>query len=139
MTTVKTCGAALRVLRKKTVTVYIEIWNLVFMPVQPSSQTGTLEVHCRSRQSTPRLWVLERIAAGIQTCAFKIRKPTTFVALIKAAAAAVGTEGFASAIMTCHCRPYSRSCSFLIADGVLPSNEGRGYCAAADYSPSCPT
>ncbi len=101
---------------------YIEIWNLVFM--QFNRQTdGSMEP--LPQPSVDTGMGLERIAAVLQHVHSNY-ETDTFVALIKAAAEAVGTEDLSSQSLRV-IADHIRSCSFLIADGVLPSNEGRGY------------
>ncbi|MFN3262503.1 MAG: alanine--tRNA ligase [Pikeienuella sp.] len=103
---------------------FIEIWNLVFMQFE-SHEDG-------SRTALPRPSIdtgmgLERIGAVLQG---KHDNYDTDVmrSLIEASAAATGTDPDGPGRI--HHRviaDHLRSTSFLIADGVLPSNEGRGY------------
>lgn len=101
---------------------YIEIWNLVFMQYNRQAD-GTLEP--LPDPSIDTGMGLERIAAILQGVHSNY-ETDTFQALIKAAAQAVGvddTESKSLRVIADHIR----SCSFLIVDGVMPSNEGRGY------------
>ena len=101
---------------------YIEIWNLVFM--QFNRQTdGTMEP--LPKPSVDTGMGLERIATILQGVHSNY-DIDLFQALIKAAAKAVGTEDLSSQSLRV-IADHIRSCSFLIADGVMPSNEGRGY------------
>lgn len=101
---------------------YIEIWNLVFMQYnrQPDGSMEPLE-----KQSIDTGMGLERIAAIMQGVHSNY-ETDTFVALIKAAAQEVGCEDLTQQSLRV-IADHIRSCSFLIVDGVLPSNEGRGY------------
>ncbi|MCH8500606.1 MAG: alanine--tRNA ligase [Aliidiomarina sp.] len=101
---------------------YIEIWNLVFMQYNRQAD-GTLEP--LPKPSVDTGMGLERIAAVLQHVHSNY-ETDTFVALIKAAAQAVGTDDLSAQSLRV-IADHIRSCSFLIADGVLPSNEGRGY------------
>lgn len=101
---------------------YIEIWNLVFMQYNRQAD-GTLDP--LPKPSVDTGMGLERIAAVLQHVHSNY-ETDTFVALIKAAAQAVGTDDLSAQSLRV-IADHIRSCSFLIADGVLPSNEGRGY------------
>ena len=101
---------------------YIEIWNLVFMQYNRQAD-GTMEP--LPKPSVDTGMGLERIAAVMQHVHSNY-ETDTFVALIKAAAEAVGTDDLSAQSLRV-IADHIRSCSFLIADGVLPSNEGRGY------------
>lgn len=101
---------------------YIEIWNLVFMQYNRQAD-GTLDP--LPKPSVDTGMGLERIAAVLQHVHSNY-ETDTFVALIKAAATAVGTDDLQAQSLRV-IADHIRSCSFLIADGVLPSNEGRGY------------
>lgn len=101
---------------------YIEIWNLVFMQYNRQAD-GTMEP--LPKPSVDTGMGLERIAAVMQNVHSNY-ETDTFVALIKAAAQAVGTDDLSAQSLRV-IADHIRSCSFLIADGVLPSNEGRGY------------
>lgn len=101
---------------------YIEIWNLVFMQYNRQAD-GTLDP--LPKPSVDTGMGLERIAAVLQHVHSNY-ETDTFVALIKAAAAAVGTDDLQAQSLRV-IADHIRSCSFLIADGVQPSNEGRGY------------
>ncbi|EGN74358.1 alanine--tRNA ligase [Idiomarina sp. A28L] len=101
---------------------YIEIWNLVFMQFNRQAD-GSMEP--LPQPSVDTGMGLERIAAVLQHVHSNY-ETDTFVALIKAAAEAVGTEELSAQSLRV-IADHIRSCSFLIADGVLPSNEGRGY------------
>ncbi|WP_434131009.1 alanine--tRNA ligase [Methylocaldum sp. GT1BB] len=101
---------------------YIEIWNLVFMQYDRAPD-GTLTP--LPRPSVDTGMGLERIAAVVQGVHSNY-EIDIFKALIRAAAdlARVGsTDNSSLRVLADHIR----SCAFLIADGVLPSNEGRGY------------
>jgi alanyl-tRNA synthetase len=104
---------------------FIEIWNLVFMQFE-EGPPGT-------RNALPRPSIdtgmgLERIAAILQG-KHDNYDIDTFVALIQASADATGVPADDPRFRASHrvVADHLRSASFLIADGVLPSNEGRGY------------
>ena len=101
---------------------YIEIWNNVFMQF---NRTADGVLHPLPAPSVDTGMGLERISAVMQhvNSNYDI---DLFQSLLKASAEAIGcaNEGQASLKVVAD---HIRSCSFLIADGVLPSNEGRGY------------
>jgi alanyl-tRNA synthetase len=101
---------------------YIEIWNLVFMQYQRSTD-GTMEP--LPKPSIDTGMGLERIAAVMQGVHSNY-EIDLFQTLLKAAAAATGTNDLESKSLRV-IADHIRSCSFLIVDGVVPSNEGRGY------------
>ena len=101
---------------------YIEIWNLVFMQFNRHAD-GTMEP--LPKPSVDTGMGLERIATILQGVHSNY-DIDLFQALIKAAATAVGTDDLSSQSLRV-IADHIRSCSFLIADGVMPSNEGRGY------------
>ncbi|MCC4264110.1 alanine--tRNA ligase [Oceanimonas baumannii] len=101
---------------------YIEIWNLVFMQFNRHAD-GTMEP--LPKPSVDTGMGLERIATILQGVHSNY-EIDLFQALIKAAAEAVGTTDLDNKSLRV-IADHIRSCSFLIADGVMPSNEGRGY------------
>ncbi|WP_404399631.1 alanine--tRNA ligase [Idiomarina seosinensis] len=101
---------------------FIEIWNLVFMQYNRQAD-GTLEP--LPDPSIDTGMGLERIAAILQNVHSNY-EIDTFQALIQAAAQAVGTTDTDNKSLRV-IADHIRSCSFLIVDGVMPSNEGRGY------------
>jgi alanyl-tRNA synthetase len=101
---------------------YIEIWNLVFMQYDRSAD-GTLAP--LPKPSVDTGMGLERISAVMQHV-HNNYDTDLFQPLIQAAAKLAQTNdltNFSLRVIADHIR----SCSFLITDGVLPSNEGRGY------------
>ncbi len=101
---------------------FIEIWNIVFMQYNRKID-GTFE-----KLAKPMIdngLGLERIAAVLQGVHSNY-EIDLFVALEKAAASILGITDLTSKSLRV-ISDHIRSCSFLIADGVLPSNEGRGY------------
>jgi alanyl-tRNA synthetase len=101
---------------------YIEIWNIVFMQFNRHSD-GRMEP--LPKPSVDTGMGLERIAAILQHVHSNY-EIDTFVALIKAAAEATGATDLSDKSLRV-VADHIRSCSFLIVDGVQPSNEGRGY------------
>jgi alanyl-tRNA synthetase len=101
---------------------WIEIWNLVFMQFDRSAD-GVLAP--LPKPSVDTGMGLERTAAVMQGVHSNY-EIDLFVNLIKAAAAATRTSDLTSSSLRV-IADHIRACSFLIADGVLPSNEGRGY------------
>jgi alanyl-tRNA synthetase len=104
---------------------FIEIWNLVFMQFEegpPGVRTPL------PRPSIDTGMGLERIAAILQG-KHDNYDIDTFVALINASADATGVPADDPRYRASHrvVADHLRSASFLMADGVLPSNEGRGY------------
>jgi alanyl-tRNA synthetase len=101
---------------------YIEIWNNVFMQF---NRTADGVLHPLPAPSVDTGMGLERVSAVLQhvNSNYEI---DLFKSLLDAAAKAIGcsNEGQASLKVVAD---HIRSCGFLIADGVLPSNEGRGY------------
>ncbi len=103
---------------------FIEIWNLVFMQFEQVSKTERLNL---PRPSIDTGMGLERIAAVLQGTHDNY-ETDLFRALISAivertGVAAEGKNKASNRVIADHLR----ASSFLIADGVLPSNEGRGY------------
>ncbi|HTJ54842.1 MAG TPA: alanine--tRNA ligase [Nitrosospira sp.] len=101
---------------------YVEIWNLVFMQYNRDS-AGTL--HPLPRPSVDTGMGLERIAAVMQQVHSNY-EIDLFQDLIGAAAHATHTTDLSSTSLRV-IADHIRACSFLIADGVIPGNEGRGY------------
>jgi len=101
---------------------YIEIWNLVFMQFNRSAD-GTMNP--LPAPSVDTGMGLERISAVLQHVHSNY-EIDLFQSLLNAAAKAIGCANNGQASLKV-VADHIRSCSFLIADGVLPSNEGRGY------------
>ncbi|WP_447529642.1 alanine--tRNA ligase [Vreelandella sp. TE19] len=101
---------------------YIEIWNLVFMQFDRDAQ-GTLNP--LPKPSIDTGMGLERVAAVMQGVHSNY-EIDLFQNLLKAAAQATGYSDLEAPSLRV-IADHIRSCAFLIADGVLPSNEGRGY------------
>jgi alanyl-tRNA synthetase len=101
---------------------WIEIWNLVFMQFDrdASGQLTPLP-----KPSVDTGMGLERVAAVMQGVHSNYQIDL-FQGLIRAAAQATNTADLSSSSLRV-IADHIRACSFLIADGVLPSNEGRGY------------
>ncbi|WP_415896228.1 alanine--tRNA ligase [Neptuniibacter sp. PT34_22] len=101
---------------------YIEIWNVVFMQYNRSADG---EMTPLPKPSVDTGMGLERIAAVMQNVHSNY-EIDMFQNLLKATAAAVGTTDMDNKSLRV-IADHIRSCSFLIVDGVLPSNEGAGY------------
>lgn len=101
---------------------YIEIWNLVFMQYN-RDEAGVL--HPLPKPSVDTGMGLERISAVMQGVHSNY-EIDLFQALIKAAARATGNQDLESNSLKV-IADHIRACSFLVCDGVIPSNEGRGY------------
>jgi alanyl-tRNA synthetase len=101
---------------------YIEIWNLVFMQYNRDA-AGTL--NALPKPSVDTGMGLERIAAVLQGVHSNY-EIDLFQNLIRAAARETHTKDLASNSLKV-IADHIRACSFLIVDGVIPGNEGRGY------------
>lgn len=101
---------------------YIEIWNLVFMQYERQTD-GSLKP--LPKPSVDTGMGLERIAAVMQGVHSNY-EIDLFQALLKAAADATGSRDLEHKSLRV-IADHIRSCAFLVCDGVLPSNEGRGY------------
>ncbi len=101
---------------------FIEIWNNVFMQYN-RDEAGVL--HPLPKPSVDTGMGLERIAAVLQGVHSNY-EIDLFVALIAAAARETHTTDLDNPSLKV-LADHIRACSFLIADGVIPGNEGRGY------------
>jgi alanyl-tRNA synthetase len=101
---------------------YIEIWNLVFMQFNRDEQ-GVL--HPLPKPSVDTGMGLERIAAVLQG-KHSNYEIDLFQDLIKAAARETGQNALKNPSLNV-IADHIRACAFLIVDGVIPGNEGRGY------------
>jgi len=101
---------------------YVEIWNLVFMQYERSAD-GMLTPLPKPSVDTGA--GLERLSAVMQgvTNNYDI---DLFGGIVKAAADLAGTQDLSNPSLRV-IADHIRACTFLIVDGVLPSNEGRGY------------
>jgi alanyl-tRNA synthetase len=101
---------------------YIEIWNLVFMQY---NRDASGEMTPLPKPSVDTGMGLERIAAVLQGVHSNY-EIDLFQALIDAAADVIGVQDRGASSLRV-IADHIRSCAFLVADGVLPGNEGRGY------------
>ena len=101
---------------------YVEIWNLVFMQYERSAD-GTLTP--LPKPSVDTGMGLERVSAVMQGVHSNY-DIDLFKSLIRAAAAVTGAQDLESSSLRV-IADHIRACTFLIIDGVVPSNEGRGY------------
>jgi alanyl-tRNA synthetase len=101
---------------------YIEIWNLVFMQFERDAAGNMTPL---PKPCVDTGMGLERIAAVLQHVHSNY-EIDLFVALIAAAARETGTQDLANNSLKV-IADHIRACCFLVVDGVIPSNEGRGY------------
>jgi alanyl-tRNA synthetase len=101
---------------------FVEIWNLVFMQFERAADGKLTPL---PKPSVDTGMGLERICAVMQGVHSNY-DIDLFRTLIAAAAKLAGTTDFASSSLRV-IADHIRACTFLIVDGVLPSNEGRGY------------
>jgi len=101
---------------------YVEIWNLVFMQFNRDEQ-GVM--HPLPKPSVDTGMGLERLAAILQQV-HNNYDIDLFQSLIRSAARLTDTDDLQNKSLRV-IADHIRSCAFLIVDGVLPSNEGRGY------------
>ena len=101
---------------------YIEIWNLVFMQFNRDAQGNMTPL---PKPCVDTGMGLERIAAVLQHVHSNY-EIDLFQALIQAAARETGVADLSNNSLKV-IADHIRACSFLIVDGVIPGNEGRGY------------
>ncbi|HEY2138773.1 MAG TPA: alanine--tRNA ligase, partial [Chthoniobacterales bacterium] len=101
---------------------YVEIWNLVFMQYERGSDGVLVPL---PKPSVDTGLGLERVAAVMQGVHSNY-EIDLFKSLIRAAADVTSTQDLESASLRV-IADHIRACTFLIIDGVVPSNEGRGY------------
>src|SRR6476620_6732185 len=103
---------------------FVEIWNLVFMQYEQEDNEIVSEL---PKKSIDTGMGLERISTVLQGV-HNIFDTNTFLALIEASSALTGTKA-EGAQQASHriIADHLRASGFLVADGVLPANEGRGY------------
>lgn len=101
---------------------YIEIWNLVFMQFD-RSEDGTLTP--LPKPSVDTGMGLERLAAVMQN-QHNNYDIDLFQAIVRKASELTGEKDLTNSSLRV-IADHIRSCAFMIVDGVLPSNEGRGY------------
>ncbi len=105
---------------------YVEIWNLVFMQYQRErSGDDTFVMTPLPKPCVDTGMGLERVAAVLQGVHDNYQIDL-FQDLIKASARETGTKDLSSKSLRV-IADHIRATSFLIVDGVIPSNEGRGY------------
>lgn len=103
---------------------FVEIWNLVFMQFDQNAEG---ERRPLPKPSIDTGMGLERVAAVMQGV-HNNYDTDTFKALIEASQSLTGTKAEGDQLASHRViADHLRSTSFLLADGVLPSNEGRGY------------
>jgi len=101
---------------------YIEVWNLVFMQFERDAAGNMTPL---PKPCVDTGMGLERIAAVLQHVHSNY-EIDLFVALIAAAARETGCQDLSNNSLKV-IADHIRACSFLVVDGVIPSNEGRGY------------
>ena len=101
---------------------YVEIWNLVFTQFNRNADGSLTPI---PHPSVDTGMGLERITAVMQGVHnnFEIELFETIIKKIKNLSGSKEIDVISSRVVADHIR----SCSFLLADGVIPSNEGRGY------------
>ncbi|CAO3373850.1 alanine--tRNA ligase [Azospirillum argentinense] len=103
---------------------FIEIWNLVFMQYE---QRGPDDLVALPKPSIDTGMGLERLAAVLQGKHDNYDIDLMRALIVASAEATKTAPDGAHAVSHRVIADHLRSCCFLIADGVLPSNEGRGY------------
>jgi alanyl-tRNA synthetase len=101
---------------------YVEIWNLVFMQFNRTADGAMTPL---PKPSVDTGMGLERLAAVLQGVHSNY-DIDLFRALVGRAAELTGCDDLANASLRV-IADHIRACAFLVVDGVLPSNEGRGY------------
>ena len=101
---------------------FVEVWNLVFMQFDRAADGRMTPL---PKPSVDTGMGLERISAVMQKV-HSVFEVDLFEKLVRAAAALAGTSDLNNGSLRV-IADHIRSCSFLIIDGVAPSNEGRGY------------
>jgi alanyl-tRNA synthetase len=101
---------------------YVEVWNLVFMQFDRSADG---EMKPLPKPSVDTGMGLERIAAVMQQVHSNYQIDL-FEHIIQAAADVLGVRNDGSSSLNV-IADHIRACAFLIVDGILPGNEGRGY------------
>ena len=101
---------------------YVEIWNLVFMEFNRDAQGA---MHPLPKPSVDTGMGLERTAALLQGVRNNY-ETDLFRPLIEAVESLAG-GGATDLVSTRVIADHIRSCAFLVADGVIPANEGRGH------------
>ncbi|HTB66372.1 MAG TPA: alanine--tRNA ligase [Steroidobacteraceae bacterium] len=101
---------------------YVEVWNLVFMQFDRSADGKMAPL---PKPSVDTGMGLERISAVMQKV-HSVFEVDLLDTLVRAAAALAGTQDLSNGSLRV-IADHIRSCTFLIVDGVSPSNEGRGY------------
>ncbi|SHE23064.1 alanine--tRNA ligase [methanotrophic endosymbiont of Bathymodiolus puteoserpentis (Logatchev)] len=101
---------------------YIEIWNLVFMQYDRDTDGHLTPL---PKPSVDTGMGLERIAAVLQGV-HNNYEIDLFQKLLKVAADLAGTKDLTESSLRV-IADHIRSCAFMVVDGVMPSNEGRGY------------
>ena len=101
---------------------YVEIWNLVFMQFNRDTEGNDTAL---PKPSVDTGMGLERLAAVMQGVHSNY-ETDLFVALIKAAGDVTGCNDLNNTSLRV-IADHIRSSAFLVTDGVVPSNEGRGY------------
>src|SRR3954447_11548906 len=104
---------------------YVEIWNLVFMQFSREKIGDSFEMHPLPRPSVDTGMGLERIAAVLQG-KHSNYEIDLFQDLIRGAARETAQKVLKGASLNV-IADHIRACSFLVVDGVIPGNEGRGY------------
>src|SRR5438270_1415388 len=102
---------------------FVEIWNLVFMQYEQAANEIVSELPSKSIDTGMGL---ERIAAVLQGTHDNY-ETDTFKALIDASRSLTGNDAPNTTASHRIIADHLRASGFLIADGVLPANEGRGY------------
>jgi len=103
---------------------YVEIWNMVFMQFEQIDENTRVELPAKSIDTGMGL---ERISAVLQGV-HNNYEIDLFKDIISTSEEFTGTKAEGKALFSHRViADHLRSCSFLIADGVMPSNEGRGY------------
>lgn len=101
---------------------YIEIWNLVFMQYDRDKDGNLTPLPAPSVDTGMGLERISAVMQGVHSN-YEI---DLFQGVLKVAAALAGTADLSNSSLRV-VADHIRSCAFLVADGVLPSNEGRGY------------
>ena len=104
---------------------FIEIWNLVFMQFDRRRDGDAFTMTPLPKPCVDTGMGLERLAAVLQHVHSNY-EIDLFVALIEAAARLTGTKDLDSPSLKV-IADHIRACAFLVVDGVIPGNEGRGY------------